>query len=358
MLNICITADHELFFGQNYASEEAVLIRPTYRLMKVLEEFNIPLCLMTDVCSINKYRESNITKCYVPMIERQLCYALENGHDVQLHIHPHWLNSEYTDGQWKFNYANYRLHSLGFDLDSEQGGRRIIADGKRYLEDLLKPVLDSYKCVAFRAGGWCIQPEKEFLEALLAEDIRIETTVYNGGFSNTGHQFFDFRHLPNKPNWWIDPQKGLGYEAKRSDGCLLEVAIGSYGFLPLVGLKKLLYKPYRLSLKGSSDEVRGCGMLDFIGRSKLKRIADEIQRIFFQPIVFTFDSACSKVMVDFVNYYLMRFDCSNQEIYVSIIGHPKALTTTSLDEIRKFCMEVTGSFSEKVRFIRLRDIPL
>lgn len=358
MLNICFTADHELFFGENYASEEEIVIRPTYLLLDVLEEYGIPLCLMADVYSIIRYRELNIDSPYVSLMEEQLINAVKRGHDVQLHIHPHWLTSEYSDGRWRFDYSKYRIHSCAVEGDFVYDGRRIIAEGKRYLVDLLKPVDAGYDCIAFRAGGWCLQPEKDLLKALADEGISIDTTVFYGGYRKDAGHFFDFRDIPQKPNWWIDPQKGLKYEANKAAGHLLEVAIGSYGFLPMIGLKKLMYKSYRMRLKGKAPRERGCSMEGLVKRSRLERFLSKTLDILFQPIMFSFDSACLEVMMDLVKLYLKRFDCANQDIYVSLIGHPKGLTEVSLEEIRKFCAKVTDEYHQAVRFVKLRDVPL
>lgn len=358
MLNICITADHEIFSGENIGPEEEIIIHPTYSLMNVLEQFNIPLCLMTDVCSLIRYKNLNIDSSYVQLMEDQLCYAINKGHDVQLHIHPHWFISDYVDGKWKYDDAYFRLHSFGFGELSVHGynGRQIIALGKKYLEDLLKPINNSYECIAFRAGGWCLQPEKELLLALSAEGILIDTTVYYGGFHNGKNRFFDFRHVPQKPNWWIDPYKGLEFESSKTKGHLYEVAIGSYGFLPLLSLKKLILKTYRTRMKRETSLVKGKSIDALVKRTYFQRIVNSIKQLFLQPILFSFDSACLEVLVTLLNYYLKRFDCVNHEIYVSIIGHPKILTERSLEEVKKFCVIVTEKYSQQVRFIRFSDI--
>lgn len=74
--------------------------------------------------------------------------------------------------------------------------------------------------------------------------------------------------------------------------------------------------------------------------------------------MFSFDAACKEVMLELMMHYLKHFDCENQEIYISIIGHPKGLSEVNLKEIRKFCETVSNEYSHVVRFIRLRDIPL
>jgi len=357
ILNICFTADHELFTGQNIATEEEIVIRPTYKLMEVLEEFNIPLCLMTDVWSILRYRELGIDSPYAAMMEEQLRYAILRGHDVQLHVHSHWLNSEYVDGQWKFDYDRFRLHSFGFGTNSNQDGQRIIALGKQYLVNLLKPMVESYECVAFRAGGWCLQPEEEFLRALAEEGLRIDTSVFFGGYNPKENQYLDFRHVPSKPNWWIAPKTGLEYEATKAESHLFEVAIGSYGFRPLIGIRRALFKLSRKRRKVEKSISLGLSM-DRISSKLGISFINRLRNFFFQPIMFTYDSACKEVMLFLLSYYLKRFDCQNQELYICIIGHPKALTEGSLAEIREFCEIVNVKYRHTVRFIRLSDIPL
>lgn len=356
MLNICFTADHELFFGENKVSEEKVFIQPTYRLMEILERFNIPLCLMTDVCSIFRYRELQIDSNYPELMEEQLRQAIARGHDVQLHIHPHWLTSKYIDGKWYFNKDSYRLHSFGFDQNDPQCAQKIIADGKNYLIRLLTPIDSEYDCIAFRAGGWCIQPEKEILEALIKENIVIDTTVYYGGYNSNPIKFYNFRKVPQKASWWIDPQKGLNYEAKKAKGNLLEVPIGSYYNLPLLAIKRLKYKKYRLQSHCIREELRGTS-IDSINKNWWYLLKEKVRNIFFQPILFSFDAACLDVMMDMVFYYLKHFDSVNHESYISIIGHPKTLSESTLKQIEGFCAEIK-KMNKLVRFVRLRDIPV
>lgn len=355
MLNICFTADHELFTGRNTATEEDIVIRPTYRLMEILEEFNIPLCLMTDVLSIQRYRELAIDSPYVSRMEEQLCYAISRGHDVQLHIHSHWLTSEYLEGQWCFDYDHFRLHSFGFGTKSDLDGQRIIALGKNYLVNLLKPIVPTYECIAFRAGGWCLQPEEKFLKALAEEGFKIDTSVFFGGYKLQKNQYFDFRHVPSKPNWWIAPKKGLGYEAEKSDGHLFEVAIGSYRFRPLIGIRKIIFKRRRMRLRVENENALGISM-DRLSSDVEAGFLNKLKDFFLQPIMLTYDAACKEVMMYIVSYYLQRFDCENQEIYICISGHPKTLSQVSLAEIKKFCAEINLKYSHSVRFIRLRDI--
>lgn len=358
MLNVCFTADHEMFFGQNLLAEEEVFIKPTYRLMELLERYQVPLCLMTDVCSVQRYKALQIQGNYVACMEKQLREAISRGHDVQLHLHPHWLTSDFIDGSWHFDHDHYQLHSFGFDQNDVHCVQRIIAEGKKYLLDLLTPIDPHYDCVAFRAGGWCLQPESELLAALADEHILIDTTVYPGGYNKNPVKYYDFRNVPPKMNWWIDPEKGLNHEAGKAAAHIFEVPIGAYSFLPLIGLKKLYYKKYRLQIKSAYEAPKGISLDTLLVQNKWQAWQEKLQSIFMQPILFTYDGACQKVMADFLDYYLQRFDCVDQEQYICIIGHPKALTEASLQQIDHFLAQVFSEKSNLVRFIRLRDIPI
>jgi hypothetical protein len=88
--------------------------------------------------------------------------TLRQGHDVQLHIHPQWSSAEYQDGKWKLN-GDWSILKY-----SAEQARALIAQGKEYLEDLLRPVDPNYAAVSFRSGSWCIAPSP-FMLSLLAE---------------------------------------------------------------------------------------------------------------------------------------------------------------------------------------------
>jgi hypothetical protein len=88
--------------------------------------------------------------------------TFRQGHDVQLHIHPQWSSVEYEDGKWELN-GDWSI----LNYSAEQA-RALIAQGKEYLENLLRPIDPNYATVSFRSGSWCIAPSP-FMLTLLAE---------------------------------------------------------------------------------------------------------------------------------------------------------------------------------------------
>lgn len=89
--------------------------------------------------------------------------SFREGHDIQLHLHPQWMNAEYQGqgvwnlrGDWSIiNYPSLQVRAL-------------LVSGKEFLETLLRKVDPAYSCVSFRAGSWCAAPS-DSLFPILAE---------------------------------------------------------------------------------------------------------------------------------------------------------------------------------------------
>ncbi len=358
MLNICITADHELFFGRNYADEEDVLIRPTYRLMDMLSENGASLVLMSDVLSIFRYRELGMHE-FPEAMEDQLVYAIKNGHDVQLHIHSHWLNSTYSEGEWNFDYSKYRIHDFGFEerVDGSPSAVDIIKKGKSYLEELLRPIDRSYACRAFRAGGWNLLPERDLLKVLANEGIWIDSSIFKGGRLKTGIHGFDYTNVPRNINWWIDPDMGIEHEAQMGDGTVFEMAIGSYCKMPGLLAKKIenSFKGRMRKKKIGETPPRGRPFSDE-PRSALEVFSKRLKNYLVQPLMLTYDGICKEVMIDIVKHYLKNFDCENNDYYLSVIGHPKSMGNIGMLELEGFCRRINRDYSDVVKFVNTSQV--
>ena len=100
--------------------------------------------------------------------------TFRQGHDVQLHIHPQWSSASYEDGKWK-------LHGDWSILNyTEEEARTLIARGKEYLENLLRPIDANYRCVSFRSGSWCIAPSPFMLNLLAEFGIVFDMSIVGG----------------------------------------------------------------------------------------------------------------------------------------------------------------------------------
>jgi len=114
--------------------------------------------------------------------------AVRRGHDVQLHLHPQWVGATYEGGRWHLP-GNWSLREQAPELV-----RRLVREGKQYLEALLQPVDAAYRCVAFRAGAWCAAPSEHLLSILAEEGIRFDFSVVQGVRYDNARVRVDYRH--------------------------------------------------------------------------------------------------------------------------------------------------------------------
>ena len=79
---------------------------------------------------------------------------------------------------------------------SESEIDRIVLDYKLYLENITKR-----KVIAYRAGGWCLQPFSKIKNAFSKAGLKIDSTVFPGGKNIKGAYYYDFENTPNKDKW-------------------------------------------------------------------------------------------------------------------------------------------------------------
>ncbi len=118
----------------------------------------------------------------------QVRQTFRAGHDIQLHIHPQWSRAEYDNGRWSLK-GDWSI--LNYSIDD---ARQMIAAGKDYLENLLRPVNPDYRCVSFRSGSWCIAPSPHMLGLLAGFGIVFDMSIVGGVRYQTRRIDLDYRH--------------------------------------------------------------------------------------------------------------------------------------------------------------------
>jgi hypothetical protein len=107
--------------------------------------------------------------------EQMVTESFQQGHDIQLHLHPQWNHAEFEcRGSWKlhddWSIINY----------SRQQIRGLLLSGKQFLETLLRRVDPTYSCVSFRAGSWCAAPSDSFLPILAELGFVFDMSIVGG----------------------------------------------------------------------------------------------------------------------------------------------------------------------------------
>jgi hypothetical protein len=185
-LHVILSIDYEVY-GDGSGSFEDLILRPTDQLLELFDEFGFKLTIMAEVAELYAIKHSEFHHAISSQIESQLQRAKRAGHDVQLHLHPAWFNARLQDGVWQLDFAEYGLPYL-----PEEKIRHYVECGKAYLEELLTTVDPGYRCLAFRAGNWLIQPERTVLDTLCEHGIAIDSSVFDGGRSKVGRYEIDY----------------------------------------------------------------------------------------------------------------------------------------------------------------------
>lgn len=230
---LLLTNDYEVF-GNGRGEVESLLVKPTQDLAATLGRWGCPQTLFVDVVEYWRFRQAEDGGRFglgyrsATLIEEQLQHAILEGHDVQLHVHPQWLTAEpITATEWRVNIAHWRTsaapHGLGHWAD-RLSLRGMLSEGKRTLESILRPAKSDYSCIAFRAGGYCIQPERKVLQAIRESGLRIESSVCPGRYLARAPAYFDFRQAPvTLPYWMIRDRVDM----QDDTGDLLELPVAT-----------------------------------------------------------------------------------------------------------------------------------
>jgi hypothetical protein len=188
---IAYSADYELYLGENFLPEVEVMVEPTRALLDTCEAIGVPMTLFCDVACLWRYREDG-DEAFPAAVEEQLRDAIRRGHDVQAHLHPHWLHARRDDGGWTAPLETFLVGSLGDPAS-------LLAQAAEYLNDLLRPVDPAYSCVAFRAGNYGLQPDHERVFAALRETgYRVDSSVVPGLVLQNEVNRVDFRGWPER----------------------------------------------------------------------------------------------------------------------------------------------------------------
>lgn len=314
-MNIFLTYDYELFFGNVTGSAEKCLIQPTNRLLKLSQEHNVRMVFFVDVgylIKLKKFAEMHPEPRHDwEMIISQLKEIIASGNEVQLHIHPHWEKSYYENGQWICVTDNaYKLDDFS---DAE-----IVDIVKRYkffIDELL-----NIKTTTFRAGGWCIQPFSRLKMIFKELGIINDSSVFPGGKFESSHYAFDFTNAPHKSKYHFENDVCEEVE----DGSFTEFPIASHRYSPLFYWR--LYAWGRIN--PSDHKMLGDG--SFLAQPGRKK---SVLTSFTWNHVSTDGFYASKLST------CLKEQMAKKHQEMVIIGHPKSMTNYSFKKLNEFLKE-------------------
>jgi len=226
---LILTIDYELFFGEKDGTVNTCMIEPTKLLAALLLKYDSRMTVFWDVLHYWKLNKLNVQYSDLAAdaikIENQIKKLAEAHHDIQLHLHPHWINTTFDGRDWQFSLNGYRLHSLSQknstdEINSISGCVKI---GKRLIEETLNSIDPYHKVNSFRAGGYCIQPFDSLSSSFYSNGIHIDSSVCYGFKLDKGQHSYDFTSVPHKNYYRFDDEVNI----ESQDGRFIEFPIGS-----------------------------------------------------------------------------------------------------------------------------------
>jgi hypothetical protein len=358
---IILTNDWELY-GNGQGDYFINQKEPLNSLLEIINSYQAKLTVFAEVVqqlnSLEKAPANEELRTVSSDWEKTISDLVEQGHDVQLHIHPQLIGDNLKDFN-KWSIANFSKLEM---LD-------IISTCKKYLENTLKKTYKDYNCIAFRAGGYAIQPSQIVIENLLITGIRCDSSVTKG----LSGSFFDFKNSYSHYFPWFC-KSDITLKTKKK-GSLLEMPIYSIPKLdsPLlrVFLPTIFYRLFHSIKLSKEDRIwLNMNMNKNSGYSMKDKYSAQIKRSFFKFIFskliqrsslqFDYDKIPAKILTNHIKKEWESINSGNfikselfKDCYIPIvlIGHAKELK--SIYNIELLLKLLASEFTDNYDFFTI-----
>jgi len=289
------------------------MIEPTDALRKIASETGAKMTFFVDVGYLKQLQAHEHfpqVKKDLTEIRKQIKELVTEGHDCQLHIHPHWEDSFHDGSKWVMNVSRYKLADF-----NESDIERIVLEYQAILADITKKPVTK-----FRAGGWCIQPFSKVKSAFLKAGLTIDSTVFEGGKNTVEPYYYDFTSTPNSDHWQFEDDLCV----QNNEGSFTEYPISSFQysisfFWKLFLLGRLI--PSQHKPIGDGFPVPSIGMRkEMLTKGKL------------------LSASCDGYFVTKLNAIIKK-NKSKGFNHTVVIGHPKAMTEFSLKKLKNVILK-------------------
>lgn len=318
MKTFLLTLDYELY-GNGSGDVFKHIIEPTDTILDIAEKYNARLTIFFEVIEYWKLKEEwekgnkmGYRHNPIEAMENQIKEAYRRGHDVQLHLHPQWVDAIWTEEGWKVNLDKWRLG--GYEGEGENSLFHLLQRGKETIERIIAD--EEYHCTVLRAGGYNIQPSEEVIKAMKTVGLKADTSIYPGGKETGFLSQYDYTS--------ICPSVGMWYCGKKLE-CIVEDRTEIMEFpivaFPILRLNKYLSLDRIHSLLRNRKSAKDSFSAKTGGKSggvlnKLK--------YFFQYESQTWDYCLfSKSMH---RNFLYRISKQADRSVFTLVGHPKSFT--------------------------------
>ena len=332
--HLITTLDYELF-GDGSGCLNNCLLRPTDSFLQVCERAGAPAVLFVETLEFRamfeqRERKEVPTSKYYESVAQQLGNCAENGHELQLHLHPQWSMANWKADKWVLDFSRWRVG----DLSKEQTVE-CIDDGVGWLQSVLQQNsadwLEKHSmktvCNVFRAGGWTLQPAGPVCQALQSRGVLVDSTVAPGQKNSASGDWYDFSHNPDKPYWFFD--KDVLIES--DNGTMLEVPI----LTAEVGAKA-----HAKALKENKSQPafpEGCFGTYAGPNSRWQSLKAKVGKVLnMGRVMLDFSTMPSWMLIEITQRYMERFQNFPEPVPLVAIGHNKNFTNWSRDNFAEY----------------------
>ena len=305
---LILTFDYELFLGANSGFVRDCLISPVDELLKVMQEYDAHGVFFIDSSYLLKLNESDNSD--FSLVIEQIGKIVKNGHDVGLHLHPHWQDAELRpDGTWNLSKIDkYRFAALPVDYAEEHFDKCY-----SLLQDIVNQFAPFYKIKAFRAGGWSIAPFNNFSKLFVKHGILMDFSVIPGGVRKERPlHYYDNRKAPlNMWKWNFEKDPCI----VNTKGRFTEIPVTTYKINPLLFILNKYYHT-----KNSERFAFGTG----VARTNWK---NQLRKVLLGKKI----AALDDISVKCANMILKHL---NSKEVICFVGHPKMFSKQTFDFLK------------------------
>jgi len=347
-IKLLLTFDYELPLGGCSLYSKG-LFEPSESLINLASSKKVKIVLFADILSAVVFRNWDNKGYYQPFAE-QLNKALSLDHEVQLHLHPHWLNSLYEIGRyypsdWKI-LSKFRNEKPPLNIES------IIDLGIKELNEICSGH-ENYKCTAYRGGGYNLQPDTDIiLKNLYRNGVRYDSSIIKGYYFKSDIQEENFIKMPDKANWYLPFDGPLNGQAATG---IMEVPIASKPVSLFFRGKRIynkirnkkLYRKLRYDNHGTGHTGK---KTDFTG---------QIRSFLHAPLVLSFDHLHQELdVLDAILKYQFKIYRKEKEIALCLNSHPKSLGPYHLRQMEKFLDHIRLKYEGSIEICGYNDLNL
>lgn len=329
MNNLLLTFDYELPLGGVKNDYRDALFEPTDQLLGWADQWNLSLVFFVDILSYVQFKKFQINSFTDPF-KNQVQKMIQKGHDVQLHIHPHWLDTNIQNNHFEtkapFSLSDYP------DEEIEQ----MISIAVLELTQLAKEVGPDYQCLAFRAGGYNFGSKMELICRVLYQNgIRFDSSIAKRYYFRSDSSEVDYRNFNPMPNGYIPFFKNDSSSMNR----LLEIPIASRP-------KSLFEIPTFIKVRWFADRSINRGIM--IHTLNKLTFLEKLRKLLSSRMLTVDNHTFSNsYLCSILDYHFKKYR-KYSDISCALIGHPKAMGTYSFELLTNLVKTIQNESQQNI----------